>query len=168
MNYQEPISRTVYLSLGSNIGSKIDNINSAIQLLVDSNILFNPIISSFYESEPYGYLQQDYFINIALKAETNHDLFELLFLVKSTEYLIGRIKRDRWHEREIDIDIIFYEDLIFENKFIKIPHKEFRLRNFVLVPLTEIAPDEIDPISKKSIKQLLKDCEDNSVVKRIN
>lgn len=167
MEIIEPISRTVYLSLGSNIGSKIDNIKNSIQLLIDADIIFNPIISSFYESEPYGYLNQEFFINIAIKAETKHSLFELLFLLKTTEYLIGRIKRDRWHEREIDIDIIFYDNLIFGNNYLTIPHKEFRLRNFVLIPLDEIAPDLIDPISKKSIKQLMDECEDRSVVKSI-
>lgn len=166
MEYLEPFSRTVYLSLGSNIGSKIENINNAIQLLIDCDIIANPTISSFYESAPYGFTNQDFFINIALKAETNHSLFEFLFFLKTAEYLIGRIKREKWHEREIDIDIIFFDDLIFENKYLSIPHKEFRLRNFVLVPLLEIAPELIDPTTKKSIKQLLEECEDKSGIEK--
>lgn len=164
MELEEPISRTIYLSLGSNIGSKIDNVNRAIKLLIDSEVMFDATISSFYQSAPYGYLDQDFFINIAIKAKTNHSLLGLLFLLKSSEYLLGRIKRDRWHEREIDIDIIFYDDVIFENRFITIPHKEFRLRNFVLVPLVEIAPNFIDPKSNKSLKLLLEECEDKSEI----
>lgn len=164
MELEEPISRTIYLSLGSNIGSKIDNINRAIKLLINSNVIFNVSNSSYYRTAPYGYLEQDFFVNMALKAETNHNLFELIFLLKSSEYLLGRIKRDRWHEREIDIDIIFFGDIIFENKFIAIPHREFNLRNFVLVPLVEIAPNFIDPKSNKSLKLLLEECEDKSEI----
>lgn len=167
MKLEEPISRTIFLSLGSNIGSRIDNLSKTINLLIESGVIFKPLLSSFYQSEPYGYLNQDFFINIAIKAETNYNLMELLYLIKSTEYLIGRIKRDRWHEREIDIDIIFYDNLIYENKYISIPHKEFRLRHFVLVPLAEIAPEYLDPQTHKSMKQLLEECEDKSVVRRI-
>jgi len=167
MRSDEPTFKNIYLSLGSNIGDRIYNIEKAINLMLDSDIIHNAVQSSFYESEPYGFLEQDYFLNIALKAQTELSVSELLYFVKTTEYLTGRVIRDRWHEREIDIDIIFYEHLICNNKFISIPHKEFRLRNFVLIPLLEIDPNFIDPLTKKIITQLLDECTDNSKVSRL-
>ncbi len=166
MHTDEQTFKNIFLSLGSNIGDRIYNIEQATNLMLDSGIIHNAVQSSYYESEPYGFLEQDYFLNIALKAQTVLSVSELLYFVKTTEYLTGRVIRDRWHEREIDIDIIFYDNLIFNNKYISIPHKEFRFRNFVLIPLFEIDPNFIDPLSNKSLTQLLDDCTDNSKVSR--
>jgi len=160
----EPKLKNIYLSLGSNIGDRICNIEDAVNLMLDSSVIQNIVKSSYYESEPYGFLEQDYFLNIALKAQTELSVSELLYFVKTVEYLTGRVIRDRWHSREIDIDIIFYDNLIINNKYVCIPHKEFRLRNFVLIPLLEIAPELIDPLTNKSISQLLDECNDSSEV----
>lgn len=167
MNNLDGSSNTIYLSLGSNIGSKINNIDNAVGLLSQSGIISNIVQSSYYETEPYGYVEQDTFVNIALKANTCLSIFELLYFAKSVEYLLGRKIRQRWHNREIDIDIIFYNDLIYESNYLTIPHLYFKFRNFVLVPLVEIEPNLIDPISHKSITELLKGCSDVSIVKKI-
>lgn len=145
----------VLLSLGSNIGNRKEFISKAVDLMKRTNILKGVRSSSFYETEPVGVTEQNMFLNIALKANTDVDIFSLLFLIKSTEYLIGRQKRKRWHEREIDIDIILFGDMVIQSEMLTVPHKEMKNRLFVLAPANEIAPDIIHPTIGKSINELL-------------
>ena len=86
-------------------------------------------------------------------------------ICKSIEYSIGRTQRKRWHEREIDIDIIFFNDLVMNDKILTIPHLRLEKRKFVLIPSIEIAPNYIHPISKLTLKQILADCNDSSTVR---
>jgi 2-amino-4-hydroxy-6-hydroxymethyldihydropteridine diphosphokinase len=157
-------SEIVILSLGSNVGDRRQYIDSALNLLVESNFISEPKISSYYETDPYGVKEQNSFLNIALMAKTELNPFMLLQICKTIEYSLGRKIRNRWHSREIDIDIIFYSDRIINFDTIEIPHKEIKNRNFVLIPINEIAPDFIHPIDQKSISQLLNECADDGKV----
>lgn len=160
-------SKFVLFSLGSNIGNKISFIEKAVEALLYADVLSSVNQSSYYESEPYGQLNQDWFINIAISAYTTYQPDSLLFMIKCLEYLIGRRYRGRWLEREIDIDILLYDDLILESKNLTIPHPQIHKRKFVLLPLNEIAPNVIHPVFNCSIQQLLNDCKDNSIVRKL-
>jgi len=168
MNLDNPNEEFVALSIGSNLGDRIANINNCIDLLINLELIKEIVRSSFYESEPIGYTSQPKFINIALFGRTCYLPNYLLFFTKSIEYFLGRIKREKWHEREIDIDIIFYGNHIIENQYLTIPHKEMINRKFVLLPLAEIDKSLIHPIYNIDIETLLANCKDNSKIKKIN
>ena len=157
----------VLFSLGSNIGNKSDKIIEAIEVFEFADVLHNIKISSFYESEPFGEKEQDWFVNIAISGYTDHSPDFLLGMLKNIEYLLGRKIRNRWREREIDIDILLYDDLIYSTKYLTIPHPQMHLRRFVLFPACEIAPEVIHPIFQIPIKKMLENCTDNSIVRKI-
>ncbi len=144
---------TVYLALGTNLGNRLANLNAAIKLLSQSSVI--NLQSSIYETPPWGYTDQPAFLNMAVKAETDLDAASLLKRLKQVEAEVGRVESFRWGPRQIDIDILFYDDLIFESESLIIPHPRLHERAFVLVPLTDIAPDFVHPILKKTIKELL-------------
>lgn len=154
----------VLLSLGSNLGSRIDNIKKAVNFLKSKKILDNIKISSFYETEPVGYSDQPFFINIAITGETMLSPEKLLDACKSIERTIGRRKRPKWHEREIDVDIILYDNLIIDTFELQIPHPRMQERRFVLVPANEIASKWIVPKINKTIGEILQECTDVSDV----
>lgn len=143
----------IYLALGSNVGDSTTHIQEALKLLSDkiSNIQSAPM----YISKAVGYTDQPDFYNTAAYGETNLSPAELLKFVKIVEESVGRVKRFRWGPREIDVDIIFYDDTILETETLTIPHPRFNERDFVLRPLCDIAPDFVDPTTGKTIQQLL-------------
>ena len=157
-----------YLSLGSNLGNRIDNIVKAIQELsrLEKFVVIKKK-SSFYETEPFGFKDQPFFINITIEIETTFEPIFLLKVCKEIEFLLGRKFRERMHEREIDMDILFFNNKTIEAKDLNIPHRELYNRRFVLEPLNEIASDFICPKTNKSVFTLLSECLDNSSVKRI-
>jgi 2-amino-4-hydroxy-6-hydroxymethyldihydropteridine diphosphokinase len=157
----------ILLSLGSNLGNKYDVLNLAVQCLSLGGVIHDCKVSSFYETEPFGVAEQDWFVNIALCAKTHHTPLELLFLCKSMEYLLGRKPRERWHEREIDIDLIFFDDIILQSDVLTIPHIMMHLRNFVLAPAAEIAPGWIHPLFGESVSALLDKCPDKSIIRKV-
>lgn len=158
----------VFLSIGSNLGDRLGYINKAIDELVKTGEIILKNVSSIYETEPIGVTEQPKFLNIVVEIETKIEPDKLLDLCKNIEVFLGRKKRDKWREREIDIDIIFFGDLIINEELLVIPHKELYNRKFVLLPLFEIAEDFICPLTKKSVKDLLGLCKDNSTVQIIN
>ena len=124
--------------------------------------------SSVYETKPYGYVNQDNFFNAAIKIKTEYSVIQLLDCLKSIEKEIGRIKTERWGPREIDLDLLFFNDLIFSNYRITIPHREVANRDFVLVPLCEIAPNFIHPALNKKICDICIDESDKCVIRKLN
>lgn len=144
---------TVYLALGSNVGEPAAHIEQAIGLLgaVLNNIRRAPV----YRSKAAGHTDQPDFLNTAVSGETSLSPEELLASIKRAEQEIGRVERFRWGPREIDIDIIFYDDLVQETVALTLPHPEFRGRDFVLRPLCDLNPDLKDPVSKRTVSQLL-------------
>jgi len=156
---------TIYLSLGSNIGNRKKNLEKALIELNKSNIK-EIKISSFYETEPIGPKQRNFY-NIAGKFKTNLKPQELLKTVKQIEEKLGRIKTYHWGPRVIDIDILFYGKQIIKSKNLIIPHKEIINRAFVLVPMNEIAPNFVHPANRKTIKTLDKQLDYKSFIKQI-
>jgi 2-amino-4-hydroxy-6-hydroxymethyldihydropteridine diphosphokinase len=157
----------ILLSLGSNKGNSVLTLQTSVELLKFSGIIYNIKVSSFYKTSPVGFTAQNDFINIALIAETNYSAEHLLFFIKSAEYLLGRQKRAKWHEREIDIDILLYGEEIINSEKLSIPHKEFSKRKFALLPANEIAPEYYHPVLKKNINELLREYTGNEKVIRI-
>jgi len=157
----------IFLALGSNVGDKKKNIEKAVVLLGEkvTNIVCAPI----YETKPVGYEQQENFYNTVIKGQTELSPEALLGFVKGIEKKIGRKERFRNGPREIDIDILFYNDLVFHAKDLIIPHPRMRERDFVLQPFADISPHTIHPLYKKTIQELLDQLphENQSVVKVI-
>jgi 2-amino-4-hydroxy-6-hydroxymethyldihydropteridine diphosphokinase len=123
--------------------------------------------SSVYETEPWGFTAKGEFLNLVVKIQTELDPKNLLDKILNIEKLLGRVrKKKRYSSRVIDIDILLYDDIIFHEPDLKIPHPLMHERKFVLVPICEIAPDLIHPVLKKSFRSLLEICEDTGVVTR--
>jgi len=142
-----------YLSLGSNLGDKEQNLRRAVEEISKLGQILK--VSSFYLTKPYGYYQQPDFLNSALILETSLDPVTLLDKLKEIEERMGRVPTGRWRERVIDIDIIFYDSIILKSDYLTIPHPDLENREFVLKPLWEIAPDFVHPISGKRVEELL-------------
>jgi 2-amino-4-hydroxy-6-hydroxymethyldihydropteridine diphosphokinase len=162
------MSNTAYLLLGSNRGNRLFMISKA---LVEINKRIGVIIkrSSLYETEPWGFEDETFFVNFLIAVSTELDPEILLKEIKEIETILGRFQNAEQNEsRNIDIDIIFYNNNIFNNEILKIPHPLITQRRFVLTPLNEIIPNFVHPIEKKTIFQLLSECKDNRKVRRFN
>lgn len=153
-----------YLSIGSNLGDRIKYITRALVALSKLPKTKITRVSSFYETEPYGKKEQPWFINIVVEVHTELTPFELFKRCKSIESRLGRQPRERWAEREIDIDILLYDEVVISTEEIQIPHPDMHNRRFVLIPLSEIAPGAFHPILEKSVSELLVDCRDTAKV----
>jgi dihydropteroate synthase/2-amino-4-hydroxy-6-hydroxymethyldihydropteridine diphosphokinase len=142
----------VFLSIGSNLGDR----QKFIRLALESCAKFCKIIkvSSVYETEPWGKPDQPKFLNLCLEIETSFPPKQLLKKLKEIEDSLGRTKNIRWAEREIDIDILFYENLVQDKDNLILPHPQIEKRAFVLIPLAEIAPSFTHPVIKKPIYEL--------------
>ncbi len=143
----------VYLGLGSNVGNRARTIYSALRRLQDGIQLDR--ISSLYETQPVGYTDQPWFLNLVCAGETHLSPEDLLVLAKRIEREMGRKQGIRFGPRIIDIDILFYEDLIMDTPQLEIPHPRLAERGFVLIPLNEVAPGLLHPRLKVSVRELL-------------
>jgi len=152
----------VLLSLGSNLEPRIERITKAIEEL--SGAFEQLTVSHMYETEPVGYTDQPAFINACVYGTTSLDASDLSHKCREIEKQIGRIKREQWHEREIDIDIVLFGECVLDSPELQIPHPRFRERAFVLVPAAEIAPNALDPVTGTTMKALLAACTDASAV----
>ncbi|MEO5936061.1 MAG: 2-amino-4-hydroxy-6-hydroxymethyldihydropteridine diphosphokinase [Terriglobales bacterium] len=143
----------VYLSLGSNVGDRDANLRAAIAGLGHVGVVRK--ISSFYETEPMEFQAQDWFINCVVELETDHSPRELMASILAIEKKMGRHRNQPKGPRNIDIDVVFYQDMIVAERDLKIPHPAMHRRRFVLAPLAEIAPDAIHPVFMRSASDLL-------------
>ena len=146
----------VWIALGSNMGKGRKNLDLAIKMMNERGVLVEKV-SNYIETEPYGYTEQDNFVNAVCIAETKLSPRELLETLLKIELAMGRVRIIKWEPRLIDLDILFYEDLIIDEEDFKVPHIEIQKRSFVLEPMNEISPDKIHPVFKKTVNQLLLD-----------
>ncbi|HJM83111.1 MAG TPA: 2-amino-4-hydroxy-6-hydroxymethyldihydropteridine diphosphokinase [Nitrospinota bacterium] len=145
----------IYISLGSNGGDPVNAILSAIKKIVAENDDCSFEAGSFYKTEPQGKTDQPWFVNTAIAIEVGITPEEALAMAKRIEREQGRVPGERWGAREIDIDIIFYDDIIMNTEKLTIPHKQADKRRFVLQPICDISPDVVHPTLEKSVKELL-------------
>ncbi len=146
----------VFLSLGSNLGDRLSNIQQAVSSLAMSNRIKIVKTSSFYETEPWGNKNQEWFINAAIAIDTDFTCEELLEYCQNIEVQLGRIRKEneKWCQRAIDIDILMYDDKVISSKNLIVPHPLMHLRAFVLVPMLEVKSDLVHPVFKKTISEL--------------
>ena len=155
---------TVYLQLGSNIGNRQEQLEFAI-FEIKEKVGDITDFSKVYESSPWRVDGQSNYLNQVLEVETNIDADKVLSLALSIEEDLGRKRIEKWGERLIDIDIIFYNNDIIEKVDLCIPHKHMHERKFVLTPLCEIARDYLHPKYNKTVADLLDECSDIENVK---
>ena len=156
---------TVYIALGSNVGDREKNLREALRLIGESGIQVRKV-SSIYETEPVDYLDQPWFLNAVLKAETSLAAEELLTTLRGIESQMGSKKAFAKGPRLIDLDILLYDDATIDTPNLQVPHPRMLLRNFVLVPLAEIAPGLRHPSWQAPVAEELKRSADASQVRR--
>lgn len=154
----------VYLSLGSNVGDRLENLRSAVEALRAEKSVEVVCESRVYETTPVGDVDQADFLNMAVVVMTSLPPHEFLDRTQAIEKKLGRVPTRRWGPRVIDIDIVLWEQLTLQDNCLTIPHPEFRKRAFVLAPLAEIAPYAVDPGSGKSMQELYRELPPNSRV----
>lgn len=152
----------VYLALGSNLENRAANLKEAISSLSPQMDVLAK--SKIYETPPWGYTDQPKFLNQVVKVKTYLDPEPLLKHLKRLEIALGRQATFRNGPRLIDIDILFYDDLILETPTLVIPHPRLHERGFVLMPLMDIAPDLVHPVQRQSISEMLASCDLNGIV----
>lgn len=160
--------KLVYIALGSNRGNKLHYIQSAVDAIFDS-IGSVKKLSRVFKTPALGFVSDDFY-NACITVETHLSPKKLLKILQQIEKSIGRSKKtsNGYESREIDLDIIFYESDIIQNKNLIIPHPEIQNRKFVLQPLLDILKDFEHPVSKKSIETLFEECKDDSVIEPIS
>ncbi|MBI5413427.1 2-amino-4-hydroxy-6-hydroxymethyldihydropteridine diphosphokinase [Candidatus Peregrinibacteria bacterium] len=153
----------VYLSLGSNLGDRQKTIEEAVSYLKkEAGEVLK--ISKIYETQPVGVGEQPWFLNCAFELETQLPPKELLKICQKIEKKLGRTDKGKLTPRTIDLDILFYDDVVVTTGNLKLPHPAIQNRLFVLRPLFQIAPQLKHPILRKNIAELLKNCKDKSIV----
>jgi 2-amino-4-hydroxy-6-hydroxymethyldihydropteridine diphosphokinase len=150
-----------YISVGSNLGQKIDNCRSGIAALTRTGNTRLVDQSFIYRTEPVDYLDQDWFVNCVAKIETDLDPLNLLNILKSIERAAGRIKDSiRFGPRILDLDIILYDNFIMDTPPLTVPHPRMHKRRFVLKPLCDIDPGITHPVLHRTMESLLEDLDD--------
>ena len=149
---------TVYLGIGSNMGDRQANIDRAIQLLKENKEIDVLAVSAMMESEPEGGVPQWRYLNGAIQIRTDLTPTDLLSQLKMVERRLGRKKGPANDPRPMDLDILFYDDVVIvQGKTLSVPHPKLEKRLFVLKPLSEIAPDLAHPRLNKTVRELLND-----------
>jgi 2-amino-4-hydroxy-6-hydroxymethyldihydropteridine diphosphokinase len=154
---------TVYLALGTNLGNRLANLKAARAALTPQMDL--KAQSQIYETPPWGFTEQDKFLNQVLKVETYLEPEALLKHLKRLEVALGRVPSFENGPRLIDMDILFFDDLVMDTPELTIPHPRLHERAFVLVPLNDIAPDLVHPEFRKTVQELLSAVNQTDIVK---
>ncbi len=152
-----------YLHLGSNQGDRHEYLQKALHL-ISEKIGTISLKSAIYETEPWGLKEQENFLNMAISVMSSKNPEEVLKVIKAIEISMGSVKSVKWGPRTIDIDILYCDDLIINSPEVTIPHPHIRERNFVLIPLMEIAGDFTDPVHQITIDEMYDACQDTGEV----
>jgi 2-amino-4-hydroxy-6-hydroxymethyldihydropteridine diphosphokinase len=147
-------SNIVFIALGTNLGNREENIKKAILKVGELPQTLIAATSSIIDTKPIGKTNQPDFLNCVIKIKTSFTPEELLYELQKIEKEMGRIRKEKWGPRIIDLDILFFNDNIIETEKLTIPHPEILNRKFVLQLMNEIAPEFVHPIEKKTIEQL--------------
>lgn len=153
--------KELVLGIGGNLGNRLENLEK-LRVLIDQRIGKIIKLSSIYESEPWGFESVNWFLNQVVVVDSALKPLEVLKIIHTIEEALGRIRTGVYSNRLVDVDILFFGELIFKNSVLQIPHAHISERNFVLQALNEISPDFIHPLLKLSCKDLLRECEDKS------
>lgn len=159
---------TAYIGIGSNLESPEENCLKALEHLQAHSKLTLVVRSSLYQSEPFGITDQNWFVNCAVQLTTALSPEGLLQECLSIEQMMGRTRIEKWGPRTIDLDILFYDDLVLKQKGLEIPHPGIAERSFVLAPMCEIAPKFTHPKLKKPIQTLLTEIVNPQQVNRLH
>lgn len=161
------MSKLVYILLGSNLGDRVSGLHQAAELIASR---VGPVVQSseLYETAPWGITDQPAFLNQVLAVETALIPEAVLSQTQAIEQALGRVRLTKWGARVIDIDILYYEQLVYHSDTLTIPHPYLHERRFTLVPLAQIAPDLGHPILHKTTRELLAICTDSSAVTIFN
>lgn len=154
----------VYLSFGSNMGDKERYVKEALKKIEGAKEFRNLQVSDFYRSEAYGGIEQDDYLNGVLFVETYLEPYELLDYLHKIEREAGRERILRWGPRTLDLDILFYDDLVLDEKELQIPHKDMKNRDFVLLPLKQIAAWYRHPVSGKTVEEMAEELKENYLI----
>ena len=157
----------IYLLLGSNIGRRFKNLERARELIVSNGITIKKE-SKIYETAAWGNEDQEAFLNQVIEVETGKSPQRLLKITQQIENEMGRVRYEKWGKRLIDIDILYFKDLIFAEDDLSLPHPGIADRRFTLIPLVEIAPDMVHPELNKTQTELLDLCQDSLEVAEFN
>ena len=138
-------SNTAYLGLGSNVGDRLANLRQAVSLLAATPGISVEKVGGLYETEPVGVKNQPWFLNTVVRVSTELSPHDLLAAAKQVESVVGRTPTFRWGPREIDVDVLLYDDLRLADATLAIPHPRMAERLFVLLPLRDLNPTWTDP-----------------------
>ncbi len=154
-----------FIGLGSNVGDRHGFLTKAASCLQDIRGTRVICYSSVYESDPVGKIDQPAFLNAVAEVETHLTPPELMEELQVAEKAVGRLQHERWGPREIDLDILLYDGLLHQDTTLSVPHAELEKRRFVLVPLREIAPDVVHPVSGFTMEELAGKCSGQGRIK---
>lgn len=157
---------TAFIAFGSNMGDRMAYINDAIANLKADMRCEVKKVSKFVESKPYGGVDQDNFYNGVLELRTLLEPKELLEFLQAEEKHAGRIRKEHWGPRTLDLDILYFDDMVIETDSLTIPHVDMQYRDFVLVPLNEIAPYKRHPLIGLTTKEMLRKLKDSYVTQK--
>lgn len=147
------MKQQIYIALGSNLGDRAGNLARALQLLPARGVHIRQV-SDFLETRAYGVTDQPDFLNAVARVETGLAPEQLLQVLLQVEKLMGRVRKRHWGERNIDLDLLLYGDLVYQSKTLTLPHPDMLNREFVLAPLAQIAPNLVHPVAEKTIREL--------------
>jgi 2-amino-4-hydroxy-6-hydroxymethyldihydropteridine diphosphokinase len=155
---------TAYVGIGSNLGDRAGNLLLAVRGLLEASFGVTKL-SSVYETEPVGIENAPNFLNMAAEIRAEHITpSQMMARMLRIEYILGRADKSQKKPRTIDLDLLFYGSEVMDTPFLTLPHPRLHLRNFVLIPLAEIAPNVVHPLLHKDIRTLLAESEDKARV----
>jgi 2-amino-4-hydroxy-6-hydroxymethyldihydropteridine diphosphokinase len=166
INKQKNLRNIAYIALGSNKGDRIGYLRNACAELSDSSKVIIIKSSSVYETKPFGKVDQADFLNAVIKIKTTYKLAGLFNCLKKLEIKLGRKGISKWGPREIDLDLLFFNDRVFNTEKLTVPHYGIQDRDFVLMPLNEIAKGYFHPALKKKISDICTDDISKNVIRK--